>query len=124
MSAVSCETFAIALFGCIETKSFEPIQLEIIKSMKNNISQADRDRYSEKFDEFLKAIRDQICQVEEGTHLTLEYFVRHRYGKETIKKIRDDYKKFLNAAERNDINKCKRLIKDGLAPTYYRPIEN
>ena len=79
MRAVSCETFATALFGLLYDNNFSPLQTAIVRSHKKDLPDIDaqRQRDQQKFRNFHSDLCKQIKQVPEGTILTLKYFIEH-----------------------------------------------
>ena len=105
MRAVSCETFATALFGLLDDTYFAPLQTEVIRSHKMDHPDIDGQRSRDilKFHEFHSDLCKQIEQVREGIILTLKYFInRPSNGKTTpwFEQMTKDYINYIKDAHR------------------------
>ena len=105
MRAVSCETFATALFGLMDDDYFAPLQTEVIRSHKKDHPDIDGQRSRDilKFQEFHSDLCKHIDQVPEGTILTLKYFINQpRKGKTTpwFQQMSEDYINYIKDAKR------------------------
>ena len=104
MKAVSCETFATALFGAMEPKDLQPIQMEVIKPRKKKGKQIDKKHENnEKFKKFTQDLINRIKMVpDEGTLLTLSYYLKRKdkAASPWFEQMDEDYSTFFQAALR------------------------
>ena len=78
MRAVNCETFATALFGAVDAKNFDSIQMEVIRPKKGKQkTSVNTQQNMERFEKFYQDLTKRIQSVpEEGILLTLSYYVK------------------------------------------------
>ena len=111
MRAVSCETFATALFGLLYDDNFAPLQTAVVRSHKRDLpditAQSQKAKHKLKFRKFHSDLCKQIEQVPKGTILTVKYFINHfniHNPQSThttwFQHMTDDYIKYIKAAER------------------------